>query len=513
MDASGGAGAPLVFDTVLRQFLLSIEAGPPEDAERQTAPWQAASLQETIRPFEGLTGERLLGTEPVVAGEGEPEDRVKKESAQDAGAAPWWPAVVAWPPAPTQPEQIHIHLVDAPAAESADGVRIPTTEPGEASLPAGATEPEPAAAPAGVVAGGTTGPEPTTLGVALKEPESTARDEANQDDLVRSSPGDRTPVPAPASIPLETMPAAVLPQPAAEPRAGAASLAKPEFHLPPAGTRQPAVSKQPPAIAFAARMEPEAGEPLAPVRQSSESEPGSSWGHESSSGRQPLTERQLQLPHEPAPAEPADLPAAGFDAKPEIPSSGHAMIHGGRLTEPLEGPPQPAAPSHADTGLLHRTEQIQNSEPALSPPSTEVRRIRLQLDHPAGPGELEVRLTERAGKVHVAVHAPDADVRNTLRGHLEELVGAFERHGMSAETWHPGLESASSSSDRQPASDSERRETWAREFGGSSRQQQQQQQQQQQERPKWLEEMESAARHPQPAANWKNAMEKVRWQV
>lgn len=76
-------------------------------------------------------------------------------------------------------------------------------------------------------------------------------------------------------------------------------------------------------------------------------------------------------------------------------------------------------------------------EPAspLAPPLA-AHQIRLQL---AGNSQrVDVRLTERAGEVQVAVRTPDALLAGTLREDLHTLSARLEQAGFRAEVWQPG---------------------------------------------------------------------------
>jgi hypothetical protein len=69
------------------------------------------------------------------------------------------------------------------------------------------------------------------------------------------------------------------------------------------------------------------------------------------------------------------------------------------------------------------------SEPQPAAPQP-MKEIALQLPGTRG---LEVRLTERAGEVHVDVRSADAAFTQDLRGNLHDLVTGLERKGFSAE--------------------------------------------------------------------------------
>jgi hypothetical protein len=65
-----------------------------------------------------------------------------------------------------------------------------------------------------------------------------------------------------------------------------------------------------------------------------------------------------------------------------------------------------------------------------------------------GDSRVEVRVTERAGDVHVSVSTPDARLAGDLRGDLPSLATRLEQSGYHAETWHPAA-----AGDRQQVSE------------------------------------------------------------
>ncbi len=80
------------------------------------------------------------------------------------------------------------------------------------------------------------------------------------------------------------------------------------------------------------------------------------------------------------------------------------------------------------------------TSPAEPPPPvaahSPVRDIRLQVGGPER--HADVRLTERAGEVHVAVRTPDSRLAGALREDLPALAARLEATGFRAEAWHPG---------------------------------------------------------------------------
>jgi hypothetical protein len=84
-----------------------------------------------------------------------------------------------------------------------------------------------------------------------------------------------------------------------------------------------------------------------------------------------------------------------------------------------------------------RPSEILPPEPPADPkPQGAIRDIKLQVA--SGPQQrVEVRLTERAGEVQVAVRTPDPHLAGTLRENLPTLSTRLADSGFRAETWHP----------------------------------------------------------------------------
>lgn len=72
----------------------------------------------------------------------------------------------------------------------------------------------------------------------------------------------------------------------------------------------------------------------------------------------------------------------------------------------------------------------------LSPPPAAAHEIRLQVADNSQ--RVDVRLTERAGEVQVAVRTSDARLAGTLREDLGVLSARLEQAGFRAESWQPG---------------------------------------------------------------------------
>jgi hypothetical protein len=91
-------------------------------------------------------------------------------------------------------------------------------------------------------------------------------------------------------------------------------------------------------------------------------------------------------------------------------------------TAEAEPPPQPARP------------QTDSASEAPRPPAA--HDIQLQVVG-QGDSRVEVRVTERAGDVHVSVSTPDSHLAGELRADLPALTTRLEQTGFHTETWRP----------------------------------------------------------------------------
>ena len=143
------------------------------------------------------------------------------------------------------------------------------------------------------------------------------------------------------------------------------------------------------------------------------------------------------------PGEPVTSPAPEARAHAQ---SGHPveMRSGG------EPPPSKAAPLRQPTAGGSLAEPDSKPEPAR--PGQPARDIRLHLAD--GGQRVEVRLTERAGAVHVAVRTPDQKLASVLREDLPALSSKLEHAGFRAESWGPAAGSPERQTQSEPASTS-----------------------------------------------------------
>ena len=118
-----------------------------------------------------------------------------------------------------------------------------------------------------------------------------------------------------------------------------------------------------------------------------------------------------------------------------------------------------------------------------------VRAISLNLS--SQDQSVQVRLSERAGELHVTVRTPDAGLTHGLREGLSDLVGRLEHGGYRAEAWRPG---GNDSSDRGQDSPSRRGSSQQQNDGskGSGQQENSQDSESDAQTPQWMGELESS---------------------
>jgi len=160
-------------------------------------------------------------------------------------------------------------------------------------------------------------------------------------------------------------------------------------------------------------------------------------------------------------------------------------------TQPASGNSSPAKAAADERVPQFLEPQNETSQPA----SETIRDISLKLTN-QDQSSVQVRLTERAGELHVSVRTPDAGLTRNLREGLSELVGRLEQSGYRAETWRPA-DNGSTAQDQGRENPSQQHSSQQQNGGGSgtdSRQQQNPRDQQQPgaQTPEWVGELESS---------------------
>jgi hypothetical protein len=211
----------------------------------------------------------------------------------------------------------------------------------------------------------------------------------------------------------------------------------------------------------------------------------------------------VPVPH-PTPAERLAAGEAVKDWKREAPEAAPAAPSA--TTSPRssdwvvrEAPLANAAPkTAANTTTANSVRLSETAEPALmAEPATAkapapIKGISIQIGQ-AAQEKVELRVTQQAGEVRVAVRAADPDVAHSIRQSLPDLVNHLEQSGIRAEAWRPGGVATGPTTNAAVRLDSPETR------GGDSQQQRgwtqqdrdQRNPEQQNQRPKWVEELES----------------------
>jgi len=147
-------------------------------------------------------------------------------------------------------------------------------------------------------------------------------------------------------------------------------------------------------------------------------------------------------------------------------------------------PPEPGKPDPTAMAQV-----LSGSPPRETAASGPAQNISVRLSTDQSPA-VEVRVMDRGGEVHVAVHSPDAATSESVRAGLPDLVAKLGQRGYEAEIWHPPAGPSASSTNTQRESGGA--------FGRGEQQQpggQQPRHHPRQQQPAWIEEMEKNMNH------------------
>jgi hypothetical protein len=157
-------------------------------------------------------------------------------------------------------------------------------------------------------------------------------------------------------------------------------------------------------------------------------------------------------------------------------AAAHAAGHGAQPTSRVDAPAAPAS-SPAPTST---SEAAAPADPA--PATAPTTDIKIAVGD--GAQRVELRISERAGDIHVAVKTPDSQLANALRNDLPSLSTKLEQSGFHADMWRPEASSGelrtAETANANTSSDSNQ-EPGGRHQSEQEQQQQRNQQQQQQQ--------------------------------
>jgi hypothetical protein len=117
-----------------------------------------------------------------------------------------------------------------------------------------------------------------------------------------------------------------------------------------------------------------------------------------------------------------ELPAQNSTALPASPAPVPAPIYAS------ETKPEPQAES------APLPEEPLPDQTKTQPP---IRSFAMEFT-PDGAGDIKVRLSERAGDVHISLHGTDPSLAGRVREGVGDLVGSLAKAGYDAEAWTPG---------------------------------------------------------------------------
>jgi hypothetical protein len=130
-----------------------------------------------------------------------------------------------------------------------------------------------------------------------------------------------------------------------------------------------------------------------------------------------------------------DEPPAHTDSEP-LPGAKAVSQAPSEAGTPQRTGPEPTRPE---------TPSVQSSEPtpleAVLPSKVATPAQHIKLEVTGGEHRVEVRLTERAGEVRVAVRTTDSQLAGSLRQNLPGLSARLDAGGYRTESWHPAAAS------------------------------------------------------------------------
>ena len=199
-----------------------------------------------------------------------------------------------------------------------------------------------------------------------------------------------------------------------------------------------------------------------------------------------------------ASSQPGTEPGAATPVLASHASTGSPSVNAGT---PVAAVPSSTAPAAGNSGSAKaaaedRAPQFLEAQNEPNQRAGEsVHDISLKLTN-KDQSSVQVRLSERAGELHVSVRTPDAGLTRGLREGLSDLVGRLEENGYRAETWRPA-DNASTAQDQGRENPSQQHSSQQQNAGGSgtdSRQRQNPRDQQQPgaQTPQWVGELESS---------------------
>ena len=101
--------------------------------------------------------------------------------------------------------------------------------------------------------------------------------------------------------------------------------------------------------------------------------------------------------------------------------------------KPSDSPDRPAGEPEAPPARATVLEESPRSHDATQP----LRAVSLEFS-PDGAGDVKLRLSERAGDVHITLHSADPSLNGRLHAGVSDLIGSLSHAGYEAEAWTAG---------------------------------------------------------------------------
>ncbi len=209
------------------------------------------------------------------------------------------------------------------------------------------------------------------------------------------------------------------------------------------------------------------------------------------SERTPGTDEPVPLGQHSEHPEESAMPRAEQPVAPPAAPGRHIEVQeaGFALSPPrapqTEGPATSA--SRAEASPVLRSPAAAPPDPPQTGPARDIA-VRLSADDKSA---VEVRLSERAGEIRVAVHSADPEMAESMRARLPELVDRLGAHGFETEIWRPQQAAAPERGGSGPNPDTQREQPGEQERGHG-------QQKRDQPRPEWMEELATSFQPPNP---------------
>ena len=319
--------------------------------------------------------------------------------------------------------------------------------------------------------------------VATAELPVATRLEATEGRLAPRAPQGASALEAPQTVPQ--------PEPDRQ-RAGAATVQPLEEVPPPSGNRTALSTSQPkpePADDLPQPARPDGQ----PARLDREPTPAGDLPQPASPDRRPA--RRDREPTETRSTTPERLPqrraAVEAAASPNLPPAGagiweppSAFLRAAPVPGSTREPP--TAPSELSTAPRNQTKPEALRDLDLVIPGRVLEGKKQD--------SIQVRVTDRAGEVRVAVHTGDSELAHSLRGQLGELVTRLEQTGYRTQTWQPAEISAgpARTGDARAPGGHEESSGFGRGNSGWGKQEARQQQRDSPDQPEWVKSLAGA---------------------